>query len=404
MERRTGLIVWLVTTVVVTAAAWFVYERMTAIPYLAGRSDPAALLVRPTLLFEDPGILGSAVERRVTEAVAACMKAAGLDYRGPVAVDDLDDGYDPATDGYGIAAALEPPEIRLSGSLHGERRQLYEAALYGSSLDDAVAVSGCAAVGRAELDAAVAELAALPYSIEQLEADALAHPAYVAAQAEWAQCMADSGYQAESPEQLLADFAARLSQARGDEARALAEEERAVAAADMACRTRTIDRALDDVAVDLAPGFVEANRTQLEDLVGSDAGTGPTFPEGLGTGDVQVTLLWDGRADLDLFVTDPEQNTVSHANQQVPSGGRLDRDANRYCAQSEESVENVFWPTGGAPAGSYAVRVNLFDLCGDEDPAAFTLIIQVGGRVVDRVTSTLGSSDLPYTTTFEVGR
>jgi len=404
MERRTGFIVWLVTTVVVAAAGWFVYDRLTSIPYLAGRADPAALLENPELIFEDPGILGSAVEQRVTAAVAACMEEAGLEYRGPVAIEDLDDRYDPATDGYGIAASADPLDIRLSGSLRGERRALYEAALYGTSLADATTASGCAAVGRAELAAAVAELEALPYSIEQLEADALAHPAYVAARAEWSACMAESGYPADSPEQLVADFTDRLAQARGDDARALAEEERAVAAADFACRRQTIDRALDDVAADLAPEFVEANRSQLEELVASEADAGPaiTVPDDLGTGDVQVTLLWDGDADLDLYVTDPIGDTVFHGNRSVPSGGQLDRDANAGCAPSDQSVENVFWPESGAPEGAYTISVDHFMQCVDQGPAAFTLIIRVNGREVDRITSTIGPQDAPYTSGFEV--
>jgi hypothetical protein len=406
MQRRTGLLVWLVTTVVVAAAAWFGYDRLTSVPYLAGRPDPAALLTEPELLFEDPGILGSAVERRVTAAVAACMEEAGLDYRGPVAVEDLDEGYDPVVDGYGIAAALETPEIRLSGSIRGERRELYEVALYGDSLADTGGAAGCAAVGRAELAAAVAELEALPYTIEQLEQNALEHPDYLAARADWAACMAERGYPAESPEQLVADFASRLSQAQGEEARALAEEERAVAAADFACRRQTIDRALDDVAADLAPEFVEANRTQLEELVRApeDEDSPVSLPENLGTGDVQVTLLWDTDADLDLYVTDPGGDTVFHANAEVPSGGVLDRDANRYCTPSEESVENVFWPTGAAPGGSYVAEVRLFSICQDQQAPTFQLIVQVDGRVAEQVTATLEPSGGPYRVTFEGGR
>lgn len=406
MERRTGLLVWLATAVLVAAAAWFAYDRLTSIPYLAGRADPAALLGEPELLFEDPGILGSAVERRVTAAVAACMEDAGLEYRGPVAIDDLDDGYDPVSDGYGIAAGLQNPQIRLSGSIRGERREIYEAALYGTSLADAAGSAGCAAVGRTELAAAVAQIEALPYTIEQLEQDAVNHPVYVAALGDWTACMQESGYPAESPEQLVADFAARLSQVRGDDARALAEEERAVAAADFACRRQTIDRAVDEIAADLAPQFVDANRAQLEELVRAPEGEASpvSLPENLGTGDVQVTLLWDSDADLDLYVTDPAGDTVYHGNGQVPSGGVLDRDANRSCTPSEESVENVFWPRGGAPGGLYSVEVHFFMECLDRPPTTMTLLIQVGGRVVDRVTTALEPGDDPYRTTFEVGR
>ena len=195
-DRRLLAAVWLATAVIVAVGALLAYHFITRVDALAGRGDPADLYEDPALLFTDPGILGTAVELRVTEAVRSCMADAGYDYRGPAVVSDLDALLDPAADGYGIAAGPDAPRPQLGRGRAGRTDQAgYEEALYGSTLSGAgdAAAGGCAAVGRAALDAALASLGSLPYSIEQLQADAAAHPAWVAGLEEWSACMAERG-------------------------------------------------------------------------------------------------------------------------------------------------------------------------------------------------------------------
>lgn len=100
----------------------------------------------------------------------------------------------------------------------------------------------------------------------------------------------------------------------------------------------------------------------------------------LATGDVQITLRWDGPADLDLAVTSPLGDTVFHANPSSETGGYLDVDANPGCQDTMAApVENVVWPEG-APDGTYLVEVILYDLCGAAPPVAFTLTANVNGQ------------------------
>jgi hypothetical protein len=88
----------------------------------------------------------------------------------------------------------------------------------------------------------------------------------------------------------------------------------------------------------------------------------------LGTGDVQVTLRWDTSADLDLHVLDPWGETIYHGNRESESGGDLDVDANRNCGtQSYNPVENIYWPTGGAPTGIYSVSVVDYRDCAETE-------------------------------------
>lgn len=389
-NRRPAIGIWIATTMLSAGGALVAYHLLTQVPTLAGRTDPAGLYADPSLLFTDPGLLGTAVEVRVTEAVAACMKAAGFSYRGPALVEDLAGLLDPAEDGYGIAAGPLVDSPRLGAGGPDGEAAAYEAALYGTGLAETEGGgTGCAAAGRAALDDALAALASLPYSIEQLEADALAHPAYVTALGEWSTCMAERGYQATSPDELVAAQAAALSVASSDEARNLAAYERQVAAADFACRTGTLDRALDEVAADLAPAFVERNRPELEALI-PPSPVGGGLIGGLGTGDIQVTLRWWSTVDLDLSVTDPAGDIISFSTRTVASGGELDRDANYPCDTGTASpVENVFWPPGGAPPGSYRATVIYRTGCQTQGRQEYELTVRLDGEVVRRDRSTI---------------
>ena len=117
----------------------------------------------------------------------------------------------------------------------------------------------------------------------------------------------------------------------------------------------------------------------------------------LGTGDVQVTLRWGGGVDLDLHVIDPSGTEISYSSPTSPSGGQLDTDAQSSCS---DCVENVFWPTDGAPLGDYQVFVVNFT----GDPVTdYTLEIRVGGEVIDSQSSSVGGgAPQSPTTTFTV--
>ena len=400
--RRRLVLIWLATTAAVAIVALVGYRSLIRVPELAGRTAPETLLEDPAALFEDPAMIGTAVEIRVQRAIASCMKARGFDYRGPAAVEGLDLVLDPATHGYGISTGPLGGSVTLgNGGADRFERDGYEQALYGSTLGGGGSSGGCAAVGAAELDAAMATIEALPYSIAQLEADALAHPDMVAGLAEWSSCMADKGYTAGNPVDLITDIAGRLSRATPDEATALIEEERRTAVADFECREQHLAPATAAVAAELAPAFVAANQTHLEGLMPPEPAEweSVTVPTDLGTGDIQVTLLWSSSSDLDLSVTDPEGFSVNYGTRSSPTGGTLDRDANRSCSENvPEPVENIYWESGAAPRGTYTVRVNMYAACNAPLPIPFTLIVKVDGRV--RINETVSLDGGSWTTEF----
>lgn len=111
-----------------------------------------------------------------------------------------------------------------------------------------------------------------------------------------------------------------------------------------------------------------------------------TLPDNvsLGTGDIQITLRWEGLNDLDLHVVDPFGEEISYMDTTSNSGGRLDVDANAGCTGNvtQNGVENIFWPVNIAPSGEYKIFVVKYDHCPvSETRTPFTLEVLVDGIV-----------------------
>lgn len=92
--------------------------------------------------------------------------------------------------------------------------------------------------------------------------------------------------------------------------------------------------------------------------------------------DVQVQLIFGGRADLDLFVTDPLREEVYFANSPSRLGGVFEAD--RRCGDPAPRIETVrFSP---APAGRYRVSVDFPIRCEPGvDEAPYLVIVDAGG-------------------------
>ncbi|NYD43204.1 MopE-related protein [Nocardioides panaciterrulae] len=105
----------------------------------------------------------------------------------------------------------------------------------------------------------------------------------------------------------------------------------------------------------------------------------------VGTGVIQVTLLWNNDDDLDLHVTDPGGTRIWYGNTgPTATGGRLDRDDNVFvCGYDSEpgGVENTVWDDGASPLhGTYTVEVYEYHRCAE--PANWTVQIRVDGTLV----------------------
>lgn len=120
---------------------------------------------------------------------------------------------------------------------------------------------------------------------------------------------------------------------------------------------------------------------------------------GNATGKVQVSLTWNSKADIDLYVVDPFGNEIYWNNRgstfvgipsdnsssqfgRLPgsSGGVLDIDSNAGCATDGPRAENIVWPNGVVPpSGEYTVRVNNWSSCG-EPATDFVVTVRVEGQ------------------------
>jgi len=85
---------------------------------------------------------------------------------------------------------------------------------------------------------------------------------------------------------------------------------------------------------------------------------------GVGTGDVQVSIAWTGKTDIDLHVIDPNDEEIYYGHKTAASGGRLDLDSNAACQLDNKNNENVYFPKDNSPHGDYKVAVNYYDDCG----------------------------------------
>lgn len=99
------------------------------------------------------------------------------------------------------------------------------------------------------------------------------------------------------------------------------------------------------------------------------------------TGDVQVLLKWNNYNDLDLICTDPKGESIWFENKKVSSGGQLDIDMNVNYPGSINPVENIYWPKGKAPNGTYHVYLKNsknYERYISETP--YTVTVEYGGK------------------------
>lgn len=99
----------------------------------------------------------------------------------------------------------------------------------------------------------------------------------------------------------------------------------------------------------------------------------------VGTGDVQVSLSWDTATDVDLHVVDPLGEEIYYKSKKSISGGVLDLDSNAGCNIDNINNENITWPKGKAPKGTYKVLVDFYEACSNLG-AKYTVTTNVCGK------------------------
>ncbi|MDQ6481917.1 hypothetical protein [Dyadobacter sp. LHD-138] len=112
-------------------------------------------------------------------------------------------------------------------------------------------------------------------------------------------------------------------------------------------------------------------------------------------GNPRFNLQFDNEenVDLDLYVTDPEGETLSYQNASSSSGGALDVDCKcNDCPNGPN--ENIFWPEDdSAPKGEYKVWVRYYGRCNASSNkiSNFTVRVTNNKKVIDTYTGTLST-------------
>ena len=99
----------------------------------------------------------------------------------------------------------------------------------------------------------------------------------------------------------------------------------------------------------------------------------------VGTGDVQVSVSWTGATDVDLHVFAPDGEEIYFAHKVGASGGRLDLDSNPGCSIDNVNNENVVWPVGAAPSGTYRVVLDYWSAC-SQPRSDYVVTVQMTGQ------------------------
>ncbi len=93
-----------------------------------------------------------------------------------------------------------------------------------------------------------------------------------------------------------------------------------------------------------------------------------------GHGDVQVTSTWDNESDLDIHVIDPFGEEIYWFHPYSESGGILD-----YDDIDGYGPENIYWPQGGAPLGTYKLYLHDYVWEGNPESANYSIRVSAFG-------------------------
>jgi hypothetical protein len=106
-----------------------------------------------------------------------------------------------------------------------------------------------------------------------------------------------------------------------------------------------------------------------------------------------ITLSWQGTADFDLSVIDPNGDTLDYATPQAASGGIFGGDANSGCIpNTTQPSETVYWETE-PPAGTYTIGVAFVFPCADESPVSYTVTVIRNGEVIETIEDELSEGN-----------
>ena len=117
-------------------------------------------------------------------------------------------------------------------------------------------------------------------------------------------------------------------------------------------------------------------------------------------GNLQISLGWNDRNDLDLHVVTPTGQRVFYATPKSRDGGQLDVDMNVQ-GETTSPVENITWGENTPSDGQYLVQVHFFAKHSRSSKSEFSVRVQIGDDI--RVVSgTASPGRLTQVATFDI--
>ena len=119
-------------------------------------------------------------------------------------------------------------------------------------------------------------------------------------------------------------------------------------------------------------------------------------------GRLEVTLAWDGAADLDLHVVCPNRKEIYFRDTSNCGGRFVSKDlCVGGCTADAHQVEHVIWTGEPDPEGTYTVRAQLYKRYAEKRPAVpYTVVLRLDGKVIKEHSGQLsndGQTDTAFT-------
>ncbi|MEM9070423.1 MAG: hypothetical protein AAGE52_18100 [Myxococcota bacterium] len=138
----------------------------------------------------------------------------------------------------------------------------------------------------------------------------------------------------------------------------------------------------------------EANASETCNALDDDCDG--SIDEGCGYegGPLQVAVAWNSGADVDLYVTDPQGETVSFQRRRSASGAHLDHAARGDCEeQPQQRIENLRFAER-PPPGEYKVELHyLFECESNAGMSTATVSVSAAGELVGSYNYTLSPNE-----------
>ncbi len=113
-------------------------------------------------------------------------------------------------------------------------------------------------------------------------------------------------------------------------------------------------------------------------------------------GNLTVSCMWDKLVDIDLYLQEPNGDTIYFDNPSSENLGYLDMDSNPFCWLDSVNAENIYYEDNAAvEAGTYNVFLRYLSNCDISDTVNFNVTVTLNEDTID-----MEGSENPLTGSF----